>query len=528
MMKVLVSDKLAEEGINILKNTKDFQVDVNTGLKPEELSSVIGEYDAIVVRSKTKLTRDILQNAKKMKAIGRAGVGLDNVDLEEATKRGIIVMNAPSGNSISTCEQAFALMLALSRNTPKADSSTKEGKWERSKFKGTELYGKTLGIIGLGRIGREVAKRAVAFGMEVVSYDPFISEDLARKLDVEIVGLQQLLKQSDYITVHTPLTKETENLISDKEFDLVKPSVRIINCARGGIINEESLYKALSENKIASAALDVYRQEPPSPDNPLLKLDNIVLTPHLGASTKEAQVNVAVEIAECIRDVLLKKALRNAVNFPSLEPEVMEFLSPYIGLAEKLGVIASQLITGRVKEVEITYTGGINSFKLASVSSALIKGLLSPILEETVNFINSLSLAKERGIKVEEVKSSDSTDYVNSVSVELKSDKETQFLEGTLFANQYPRIVKINEFYLEVNPAEYMVFIYNKDKPGVIGKLGSILGRHSINIASMSFGRKQKGGQALTVLTVDNFLNEDVKKEILSDSDFTYLKFIKI
>ena len=528
MTKVLVSDKLAEEGVAVLKNTKGFHVDIKTGLKPDELSSIIGEYDAIVIRSQTKLTKEILKNAKNMKAIGRAGVGLDNVDLDEATKRGIIVMNAPSGNSISTCEQAFTLMLSLSRNTPQADRSVRAGKWERSKFKGTELYGKTLGVIGLGRIGREVAKRAVAFGMKVISYDPFISEDLARKLDVEIADLKQLLKKADYITIHTPLTKETESLISDKEFDLMKPSARIVNCARGGIINEEALYKALSDNKIASAALDVYTKEPPQPDSPLLKLDNIVLSPHLGASTKEAQINVAVEIAECIRDVLLKKALRNAVNFPSLEPEVMEVLSPYIGLAEKIGIISSQLIAGRVKEVEITYTGGINSFKLASVSSALIKGLLSPILEETVNFINSLSLAKERGIKIEEIKSSDSTDYVNSITVAVKSDKETQFLEGTLFANQYPRIVKINKFYLEVNPAEFMLFIYNKDKPGVIGKLGTLLGKHNINIASMSFGRKQKGGQALTVLTVDNPLDSEVEKEILKDSDFTSLKFIRI
>jgi len=527
MSKILVSDKLAEEGIEILKKEPGFQVDVKVGLKPDELSSIISGYEAIVVRSQTKLTKDILAAASKLKAIARAGVGLDNVDLEEATKRGIIVMNAPSGNAISTCEQAFVLMLSLSRNTPRAERSVREGKWERSKFKGVELYGKTLGIIGLGRIGREVAKRAVSFGMKVISYDPFISEDVAKMAEVELIDLPALLKAADYITIHTPLTEETKDLISDKEFSLMKPLARIINCARGGIVNEKALYKALVEKRIAGAALDVYAKEPPDKDNPLLGLDNIVLSPHLGASTEEAQVNVAVEAAECIRDVLLGKALRNAVNFPSLEPEVMQMLSPYISLAEKMGIISSQLIEGAVKEVTVTYAGEFASFKLTPVSSALVRGLLSPILGETVNFVNSLNLAKERGIKIEEVKSSEGTDYLNSVAVLVKSGKDSLFLEGTLFANQYPRIVRINDFYIELSPSEFMVFVSNKDKPGVIGKLGTVLGKHSINIASMSFGRKEKGGEALTILTVDSPLTEGVIKEILSDDKFTSLKFIK-
>lgn len=526
--KILISDKLAQAGVDILNNVSDFEVDVKLGMSPEELSSVIGEYDAIVIRSGTKLTKDILQNAHKLKAIGRAGVGLDNVDIKEATKCGIIVMNAPSGNSIATCEQTFALMLALARNTSKADQSLREGKWERSKLKGTELYGKKLGVIGLGRVGREVAKRALGFEMKVSAFDPFISEDLARKLDIEIVELDELLKNSDYITIHTPLSENTKDLISDKEFEMMKPSARILNCARGGIINEDSLYKALSENKIAGGALDVYTQEPMDKNSPLLKLGNIVLTPHLGASTKEAQLNVAVEIAECIRDSVQGKSLRNAVNFPSLDPETFKVLSPYIGLAEKLGLISAKLIEGRIKKATLVYTGEITSFKLVPVTSACAKGLLTSVVEESVNFINSLDLVKERGIGIEERKSSESTEFINSVGIKVESDKGGLFIEGTLFADLYPRIVKIDDFYVEVTPSEYMAFIRNKDKAGVIGKLGSMLGKHGINIASMSFGRQKKGADALTILTVDNPFTDEVEREILADSDFSSVKFLKL
>ncbi len=528
MLKILVSDKLAEEGVEILKAEKDIQVDVKTGLTPEELSSIIGGYDAIVIRSQTKLTGDILSKAARLKAIGRAGVGLDNVDIESATKQGIIVMNAPSGNSISTCEQAFALMLAMSRNVALADKSVRAGKWERSKFKGTELYNKTLGVIGLGRIGREISKRALSFGMKVVSYDPFISEDVAKKLDIEIVELKKLLSEADYITVHTPLTEETRGLISDDEFSIMKPNARVINCARGGIISEKALYLALKDKKISFAALDVYEKEPPEKDNPLFRLDNIVLSPHLGASTKEAQINVAVEIAHCVKDVLKGRALKNAVNFPSLDPETFTALSPYISLAEKLGMVSSQLIEGRIKEVWISYAGDITSFKLIPVTSSLVKGVLSPILEGTVNFVNAFNLAKDRGIKIESTKSSEGTDYLNSIAVRIKSDKEEISLEGALFANHYPRIVKINGFYLEISPAKYMIFLSNRDKPGVIGKLGAMLGRRKINIATMSFGRKKEEGLAITALTIDTPLTGEIIEEILSDSDFSNVKFIKI
>ncbi|MCD6539495.1 MAG: phosphoglycerate dehydrogenase [Candidatus Omnitrophica bacterium] len=528
MFKILISDKLAPQGIEILKKCREFEVDVKIGLSPQELGEVISQYQAIVIRSGTKLTKEVLEKAHSLKVIGRAGVGLDNVDLATATKRGIIVMNSPLGNTISTCEQTFALILALSRNIPQADFSVRRGLWERSKFKGTELYGKTLGIIGLGRIGREVAKRALSFGMRVLSYDPFISEEIAKSLEVSLSNLEGLLQNSDYITIHTPLTEQTKNLISEREFSLMKPQARIINCARGGIIDESALYKALKEKRIAGAALDVYEKEPPSKDSPLFELDNIVLSPHLGASTEEAQVNVAVEIAECVRDALLGKALKNAVNFPSLEPEVLEVLSPYISLAEKMGKISSQLIEGRLKKVVINYCGEITSFKLTPLSSALVRGLLSSVLEKTVNFVNSLSLAKERGVGIEEVKSSQKSDYVNSIGLFLESDKESFFMEGTLFADQHPRIVRINDFYVEIAPSKYMVFITNKDKAGVIGKLGSILGNHNINISSMSFGRKDKGGKAITILTVDSPLSKEIVEEILKDENFISLKFIKI
>lgn len=528
MAKILISDKLAREGIEVLKAVESFEVDIKVGLPPSVLESIIKDYDAIIIRSQTKLTADILQQARNLKVIGRAGVGLDNVDVGEATRRGIIVMNAPSGNTISTCEHTFALMLSLSRNIPSADRSLREGRWERAKFKGTELYGKTLGVIGLGRIGKEVAQRAQSFGMRVICYDPFISEEVARQKEVELVELDRLLKESDYITIHTPLTSETKNLISWREFSLMKPQARIINCARGGIINEEALAESLQKGRISGAALDVYTQEPPLPDSPLFSLPDTVFTPHLGASTEEAQINVAIEIAKCVRDALLGRGFRNAVNAPSLEPEIFEKLAPYISLGEKLGLVGSQLIKGRITQVIINYMGEITQYKLTPLTLAILKGILSPVLEETVNFVNSLGLARQRGIKLEEIKSTQESDYLNSLTLEIVSNEERLSLEGALFANQHPRLVRFNDYYLEAIPSGYMVFVFNIDRPGVIGRLGSILGKHSINIASMSFGRKSKGGEALTILNVDNPLTPEIIEEILSSQNIQGLKFIKV
>ncbi|MFC1646180.1 phosphoglycerate dehydrogenase [Candidatus Omnitrophota bacterium] len=502
MYKILVSDKLSEKGLDVFKGLKEFKVDIKTGLKPDELKSIIRDYDALIVRSSTKVTKDII-NASNLKVIGRAGVGLDNVDLAAATSKGIIVMNSPSGNTISTAEHTMSLMLSLSRNIAPADKTMKAGGWDRSKFIGAELYNKMLGIVGLGRVGQAVAKRAMSFGMKIIAYDPFISKEVAGKLGIELVELKKLFAESDYITFHIPLTEETKNLISSKQIPMLKKGVRIINCARGGIVNEDDLAKALETGKIAGAALDVYVKEPPQ-NSPLLNFDNVVLTPHLGASTKEAQVNVAVEITGQVRDALLGKGIRNAANFPSVSPETYKTLQPMFNLAEKIGLLTAQLADGRMSNVNVVYYGEVSSFDTTPLTMSLLKGLLTPMLQDTVNFINAMALAKERSIKVREEKSSELVDFTNLISLEVKTDKGQFRISGTLFTKKDLRIARINDFYVEAIPEGNMLIINNIDKPGIIGNLGTLLGKHGINIAGMTFGRLKKGGKAITVLNIDS------------------------
>ncbi|MDD5617830.1 MAG: phosphoglycerate dehydrogenase [Candidatus Omnitrophica bacterium] len=526
MHKILVSDKLSEQGLKILKDNKDFKVDVKTGLKPEELKSIIADYDALLVRSSTKVTKEII-DASNLKIIGRAGVGLDNVDLEAATNKGIIVMNSPSGNTISTAEHAMSLMLSLSRNIALADKSMKAGEWNRSKFTGVELYNKTLGIVGLGRIGQAVAKRAMSFGMKIIAYDPFISKELAQKLGIEIVEMNKLFSESDYITFHTPLTDDTKNLISAKQIPLLKKGVKIINCARGGIVNEADLAKALEEGKIAGAALDVYEQEPPK-NLSLAKFDNVLLTPHLGASTEEAQVNVAVEIAEQVRDALLGLGIRNAANFPSVDTQTYKALQPMFNLAEKLGLFMGQFAEGRINAVEVVYSGEISVFDTTPLTMSVVKGLLTPVLKDTVNFVNAVSLAKERSVKVTEEKSSESEDFTNLINVKVKTEKNKYFISGTLLTKKDPRIVKIDDFYVETIPQGNMLIIYNIDKPGIIGNLGALLGKHDINIAGMTFGRLKKGGDAITVLNIDSALSTDLLGKIKKLKYIEEVKTIKL
>jgi len=528
MIKILVSDPLSEEGLKILKDVKDFQVDVKTELKPEALKEIIKDYDAIVVRSATNLTMDIISAAEKLKVIGRAGVGLDNVDLEAATQKGIIVMNTPGGNTISTAEHTMSMILALSRNIAQANASTKKGEWKRSKFMGVELYNKVLGIVGLGRIGREVAKRAGSFGMKILAYDPFLSREVAESLGIEIMELKELLQRSDYITVHTPLTEETQHIISEKEFAIMKKGARVINCARGGIIDEAALINALKEGKLSGAAIDVFEKEPLSPDSELLKLDNVVTTPHLGASTEEAQVNVAIEVAEIVRDALLGRGIRNAANYPCLEAEVCKILDPYINLSEKLGIFSAQLVEGRFQELNISYSGDITQHDLSPLTMALAKGILSPILKETVNFINATSLAKERGIKIKESRSSEEEEFVNLVQLEIKTDKETRIISGTLSSNKQPRIVKIDEYYVELAPVGEMVFIQNWDRPGIIGNLGTLMGKQNINIAAMTFGRDKPGGRAISVLNVDSPISAEILDKIKKTENILAVKIIRL
>jgi len=527
-MRILVSDPLSEEGLKILKEVKEFQVDVKTELKPEMLKEIIKDYDALIVRSATKVTKDIVNAATKLKVIGRAGVGLDNVDLEAATQKGVIVMNTPAGNTISTAEHTMSMILALSRNIPQAHISTKKGEWKRSKFMGVELYGKVLGIIGLGRIGTEVARRALSFGMKILAYDPFLSREVAESLGVEIVELKELLEGSDYITVHTPLTEETRHMLSTKEFDLMKKGVRVINCARGGIIDETALINAIKSGKAAGAAIDVFEKEPLPPDSELLSLDNIITTPHLGASTEEAQVNVAIEVSQIVRDALLGKGIRNAANYPCLEAEVCKILEPYINLSERLGVFSSQLVEGRFQELKINYSGEINQYDLSPLTMALVKGILSPILKETVNFVNAISLAKERGINIKEIKSSKEVEFVNLIQLEIKTDKEARRISGTLSANKQPRIVKIDGYYVEAVPQGEMIVIQNWDKPGIIGNLGTLLGKQNINIATMTFGRQAPAGKAISVLNVDSPVSAELLDKIKRIENILEVRVIKL
>lgn len=511
-MKVLVSDNISSKGVEILRNA-GLTTDVKTGLKPEELKSIIGDYDALIVRSATKATADIIDAAKNLKVIGRAGSGLDNVDKVAASKHGIVVMNTPGGNTITTAEHTIAMIFAVARKIPQANASMANGAWEKKKFMGTELYNKTLGIIGLGNIGGEVARRMQSLGMLVIAFDPFLSEEKANEMGIEKIEVSELIKRSDFITVHTPLTNETKNLIRAETIKTMKDGVYIINCARGGIINEKDLYAALESGKVAGAALDVFEQEPPV-NNPLIGHDKVVSTPHLGASTQEAQENVALAVAEQIVDYLVHGTIRNAVNFPSIPADQIPVLQPYIMLADKLGSFASQLFDSEISSVAIEYRGELAGLNISPVTIAAVKGILDPILLETVNFVNASVIAKERGIKVNESKSTDAGDYNNMITIRIKSPKRELLVSGTLFSKKDPRIVKIDDYEVEIVPEGNMLVMNNNDKPGVIGNIGTMMGKNNINIARMHFGRESAGGRAISVVNIDSSISDELLEEI--------------
>lgn len=527
-MKVLVSDKLAEEGLSILRENGVFEVDTRYDLTPLTLKEVIKDYDALVIRSGTQVTAEIIAAAGKLKVIGRAGVGLDNVDLKAATKKGIIAMNTPGGNTTSTAEHAFSLIMALARNIPQAHGSMKAGKWERNKFQGIELYGKVLGVIGLGRIGSTVAKFAQGFGMTIKAYDPFLSAEMAAKRGIVMSTFEELVQQSDFITVHVPKTDETKGMIGAKEIAMMKKSVRLINCARGGIIDEAALAAALESKQIAGAALDVYDDEPVKPDCPFLKIDSCVMTPHLGASTAEAQVNVAIEIAYTVRDALLGKGIRNAANFPSLDEESYKTLEPYIDLGDKLGKFAGQLLEGGIKAIKITYNGVLTRYNVMPVTMAVAHGVLKPILVDNINAINSLDIAKERGIDVQEVSSNAEGEFVNGITLELVTDKSTLVVLGTLSSNKQPRIVKVNNVYVEAVPSGDILFIRNSDVPGIVGAVGSALGNAGINIAYITFGREKQGATAVSVVNVDGPVPQSVIDGLKNTKGIQFVKMLKV
>jgi len=530
-MKILVADRLEEDGLRLLKKERGVKVDVRTGLAPEELRKIIGTYDGVIIQSATRLTREILKGARNIKVIGRAGVGVDNVDLEAATKQGIIVMNTPEGNTTATAEHTITLMLALARKIPQAYASLAKGKWRREEFMGTELQGKILGIIGLGRIGREVARRASqGFGMKVIAYDPFISEESTQTLGVIFYELKKLLKQADFITVHTPLTPETTHLIDRKAFQLMKSGARIINCARGGIIDEKALLQAIRSGKVAGAALDVFEKEPPT-GNALLKCPEVIATPHLGAATREAQENVSVAVVKQVIDALRNRAIRNAVNLPSIDPETYRRMEPWATLGEKMGLLHTQLFGGKLREVTIGFGGEVAQYPLEALTMYVLKGLLTPICGNTVNLVNAPTVARERGITVNEVKPGEAKDFSSFIEIETAKNHEKDHMTGTLFGNKLPRIVNINEFWgLDINPKGYVLVIKNEDMPGVVGKLGTILGRNRINIAEMSLARVQKGRKtlALTTINTDQEVPPKVLDEIKKSGDIINIKLAKL
>ncbi len=525
-MKILVTDPLAKEGLGILKE-EGFAVDCKGKLSPEELAKIIPGYEGLIVRSGTRVPKEVIEKATNLKVIGRAGVGLDNVDIEAATAKGIIVMNSPAGNTISTAEHTLAMIFALARNIPQADHSLKERTWEKKKFTGSELYGKTLGIIGLGRVGSRIAKLASSLGMKVIGYDPFISPEKAAKVQVRLVDLKELFQQSDYITVHTPLTPETKGIVGKGEFKLMKEGVRIINCARGGIIDEGALYEALKEGKVKGAALDVYEKEPPI-ESPLLGLDNVITTPHLGASTDEAQINVARDIAQQICDVLKRKISLHAANIPVVDERLAKIIGPYFALAEKLGMLIAQLKEGSVGRLEIEYQGEITEYDLSSLRHNLIKGLLKPSLGEQVNYVNAPLLAKERGIKVSETKTVSGEEFTNLMSCKVKTDSGGLAVSGTLLSKSDLRIVKIDGYPINAVPEGYLLICRNEDKPGIIGRVGTILGEREINIAGMTLGRKKKGGLAITVLNVDRVIPADSLLKIREIPPVKSAKLVKL
>jgi len=515
-MKVLISDNLAPVGAQILRDA-GLEVDINTGLAPEELKKIIPAYDGLVIRSATKVTEEIISAADNLKVVGRAGIGLDNVDIAAASKRGIVVMNAPDGNATTAAEHAISMMMALTRNIPQATASMKAGKWEKKKFGGREVTGKTLGIVGIGRIGSIAADRAKGLHMQLIAYDPYMPEEVADKLGIELVSLDDLCKRSDYITIHVPLIKETAKIISTQQFKLMKNDAMLIDCARGGVVDEAALYEALKNGEIAGAALDVFEVEPTTlENNPLLSLDNFICTPHLGASTSEAQVNVAVTIAEQMADYLKHGTIANAVNVPSVSAEVMSRVGPYINLANTLGSFHMQIAKGGVEEVNLEYVGDLAELDVKPVTVAFLKGLFTPILKEAVNFINAPMIAKERGIKVTESRTNDSDDFTNLLKVTVKTTEGQNVLAGTVFGKNEPRLVRLNTFRLESQPSGPMLYVYNNDVPGVIGNLGSILAGFGINIQNMTVGREADGNQNVILLNTDQTLDKEQLAAVLA------------
>jgi D-3-phosphoglycerate dehydrogenase / 2-oxoglutarate reductase len=531
VLKVLVADPISQRGLDEIATGGQLEVVVKTGLSEADLIELIPEFSALVVRSQTKVTAEVLAAAKKLKIVGRAGVGVDNVDIDAATKRGVIVMNTPGGNTISTAEHAFSLLVSIARAVPQADASVKAGKWDRKRYEGVELYNKTLGILGMGRIGTEIARRAIAFGMRVLAYDPYLSASKARSLQVELVEqIDELLPLCDFVTLHMPLTAETRHILDARRLALCKRGVRIVNCARGGLIDEPALRDALATNHVAAAALDVFEVEPPPVDFPLRGLDNVVFTPHLGASTAEAQENVGIEIAQAIRAALLDGEIRNAVNMPSIDAKTAAIVRPYLTLGDKLGRFAAQLAPNRNDRIVITYGGKAVELPADdAITRSILTGFLRHTGGEEVNSVNVRSVAAARGIAVEEIKSTEQTDFNEWLHVAVWSGNTSVSIGGTFFgARNEPRIVRVNSNPVEATPSGVILLLENHDVPGIVGRIGTILGAHNVNIASMSLSRNEVGGRALTLLNLDSAPGGDLLSKLLESGDIFSARVIQL
>jgi D-3-phosphoglycerate dehydrogenase / 2-oxoglutarate reductase len=507
-MKILITGKISEQGITLLQT--EHEVDCRYDLSPEELLQIIPDYHALVIRSETKVPAELFEVAENLKVIGRAGVGVDNIDVQAATRKGVLVLNAPDGNITATTEYTMAMLLALARNIPEAHDAVGAGKWGRSEFTGIEIKGKTLGIIGLGRIGSGVAVRALAFGMKVIAYDPFINEANAEEIGVELVELERIFTDSDMITLHIPLTAETHHMVNKAAFAQMKKGVRIVQCSRGGVIDEADLLEAIQNGTVAGAALDVFEEEPVDPNHPLLSTGKVIFTPHIASYTDEALVKVSVDVAEGILLALRDDAVPTAINVPPVSRDVADFIRPYLHLAEKMGTLAVYLMEGRIELAEMKYNGEICDIDCKMITTAAVKGMINPLLQEEVNYVNAQGVARSRGIKIREVKIQEAEIFTNLISIRIKTDKGEHRVAGTIFGKEEPRIVMIDGYRVDVEPRGWLLIVPHDDFPGMVGKVGSLLGEHQINIKGMQVGRTEQVGTNIMVVSVEQKISNEI------------------
>jgi D-3-phosphoglycerate dehydrogenase len=525
-MKILITDPV-DDALLVDLHRDGFEVDLKPEISPDLLLKLIPDYEALIVRSGTKVTAEVIEAGQKLRVIGRAGAGVDNIDVDAATRHGIIVMNTPGGNTISTAEHTLSLLFALARNIPQAHASVVGGKWERKKFVGVELDGKTIGVIGLGKVGREVAKRCLALGMKVVGYDPILSSEVAMKMGVDLLSLDDVYRRSDFLTVHVPLTPETKGMIGEREIGQCKPGVRIINCARGGIVDEDALLKGLESGRVAGAALDVFSHEPPGQLR-ILFHEKVIATPHLGASTEDAQEKVSAQIGRQVAEALLEKGFDGVVNAALLQQGLQEQIKPFVRLAEKLGSLQAQLLKGKLRSITITCFGELLQHSQELLTAAVLRGSLSHLLEEPVNYINAPVIAKEMGVVVNERREREAKNFLHLLTLEYETEKEKRSISGTVFGPTNLRIVKIDDFLLEAKPEGYLLFYSNVDRPGMLASVGAVLANARINIAGVSLGRVEAGKNAMTIMSVDGdipsaVLNEIMRLDGVLDSKVVYL-----